>query len=158
MWLTAGLLLVAVFSAAITWHLRRTLYRRQKAAELLEIVSLQSVWIEAQQSTNVFALEEPDENAPLQSIVDITQRWFPELSLQAQALAEAQGRLVEFSNTQKILRHEDTEAWLESDHEMQFARLWREHTGALNALTAKLEVVAGIQSGQAERTINQLAS
>lgn len=71
--------------------------------------------------------------------------WFPKLAagmLQVQAQHE---QLVEFlrqRQQQVLLRLQDPELWLKSDHDRQYMALWREHRLAVHRLADRLRLVA----------------
>jgi hypothetical protein len=146
-WLAAGLAAAAVASALITRHLRWRLARRARAVELLDALASYTGWIAAQRRAVFFQGDSQDGDSPLQQVRAIQRGWFPELWDEMAELFEVHARLVDFLWTQQMLRLKDAEAWLESDHDAGFMRLWRLHREAAHAVGGKLKAVAGDGDG-----------
>jgi len=143
-WLAAGLVLIAITSAAITRHLRRRVERRVKAAELLDALARYSGWVTAQRRVVLLQGAPQDGDLPLQEFCVIQQRWFPELSEEMAQLLAVHAGLVDFLRAQQTLRLKDTEAWLESDPDSRFVEFWRSHRHAVHATGEKVRLVAGV--------------
>ncbi len=144
LWLTAGLVLVAIASAVVARRLRLALQRRLKAAELLDALDRYSDWVAAQRRTAFFQ-GDIQKDSPLEQVRALRQHWFPELSGEAAELFAVHARLIDFLWGQQQLRQRDPEAWLVGDHEAKFAELWHQHLLSVWAAAAKLELVAGAQ-------------
>ena len=73
----------------------------------------------------------------------IQREWFPGLSWETAELLDVHARLIDFLWTQQMLRVTDAEAWLDSDHDTRFLRLWGLHRDAAQAARVKLNELAG---------------
>ena len=144
LWLAAGLLAIAAFSASITQRLRLRVLRRLKAAQVLDALARYSDWVAAQGRTPFFQGDAHDEDSPLQEVRVLRRQWFPELSNEAAEIFAVHARLIDFLWTQQMLRVSDPEAWLESDYDSQFLDLWRLHLRAVQEIAEKLRLVAGV--------------
>ena len=143
-WLAAGLVLIAVASAAIARHLRVRVLRRAKAAQLLDALATYTGWIEAQRRAAYFQGEAQDGGSPLQDVRTIQRDWFPELSEEAAQLFEVHAHLIDFLWAQQMLRLKDADAWFESDPDARFMQLWRSHRSAAQAAAERLKGLVGV--------------
>lgn len=143
LWLAGGLLAIAIISAGIARHLRQRLLRRMRAARMLDALARYSEWVAAQRRTAFFQGDVREQDSPLQEVHRIGQQWFPELSAQSAEIFAVHARLLDFLWTQQMLRLNDPEAWLESDHDGRFMELWRLHLRAIHGTVEKLKLVAG---------------
>lgn len=151
-WLAAGLALIAVASAAIAQHLRLRALRRIKASQLLDSLATYTDWIAGQGRAAFFEGATQEGESPLQDVRNIQHEWFPELSEETTRLFEVHARLIDFLWAQQVLRLRDAEAWFESDHEVRFIELWREHRQAAQAAAVKLKEISGAPERGAEET------
>jgi hypothetical protein len=142
-WITAGLALIAIASAAIARYLRLRVLRRASAAQLLEALATYSDWIATQRRAAFFQGDAQQGESPLQDVRHLQRDWFPELSAEIAQLFEVHAQLIDFLWAQQMLRLKDTEAWFESDHDVQFMQLWRLHRDAAQAAAEKLKALAG---------------
>jgi hypothetical protein len=148
LWLGAGLAIIAVISAAITRHSRLRVMRRLKAQELLDALPHYSEWMAVQRGS-AFLLADMQDASALSEMAATQEYWFPELSGEMACLFAVHNRVLQLLASQRRLRLQDPEAWLELDHEAGFTELWREQLGAMHALAEKLRPVAG--AGEAAR-------
>lgn len=139
-WLAAGLAAAAVASAAITRRLRLRVLRRARAVDLLDALARYCGWVAAQQHGYVFEGGAQGDEPALHEVRAIQREWFPELADDVAQLLEVHGRMIDFLWAQQVLRLRDTEAWLESDYEARYARLWQSHRIAADALAGKLDL------------------
>lgn len=149
-WLAAGLVAIALVSAAITRHLRLRVACRANAAQLLDALASYSGWVAAQRRVAFFQGDAQGEDSPLHEVRAIQQSWFPELSEETAQLLAAHAGLIDFLWAQQMLRLRDAEAWLESDHEARFMAFWRLHRHAVHAIGEKLKLVAGVMDEELE--------
>lgn len=133
--LAAGLLLVALVSAGLTWLMRR----REQALVLMEALNRHAVWVTAQRGGLVLDLRREEADAALQLASSVQSRWFRRLAPEFGALMAIDQRIEGFLLHQQRLRQSDPEAWLESDHDERFMALWREYLAAMEQLTARLQ-------------------
>lgn len=141
--LAAGLAIVAALSAAITLHVRWRALRRVMAGQLLEALAAYTAWVAAQRGAAFFEGDSRDGGSALRDVRRIQRDWFPELSGEAAELFDVHARLIDFLWSQQLMRMTDAEAWLDSDHELRFAQLWRLHREAARLAGDKLELLAG---------------
>lgn len=139
-WLAAALLAAAIASAAITRQLRQRVWRRARAQDLLDALARYCGWIAAQQNVYFFESGAQGEEPTLHEVRAIQREWFPELADDMAQLLDVHARMIHFLWAQQVLRLRDTEAWLESDHDARYARLWQAHRMAADALADKLEL------------------
>lgn len=139
-WLAAGLVAVAVASAALTAQLRLRMLRRERAAALLDALARYCGWIAAQQPAYFFEGGAQGEARALHDVRVIQREWFPELADDVAQLLEVHARMIDFLWAQQALRLRDAEAWLELDHGARYERLRQEHRVAAAALVEKLEL------------------
>ena len=143
LWLAAGLVIVAVISALISRNLRLRVMRRLKATEMLDALARYSEWVAAQRGTLLFHGQVRDDSGALREVRTIAQQWFPELSAYALQVFAAHQSLLDFLSAQQVLRQQDPEAWLESDHDAGFLEQWRQHLLAVHLIADKLMLVSG---------------
>ncbi|MBL0422939.1 hypothetical protein JI739_21565 [Ramlibacter sp. AW1] len=139
LWLSVGLLLVAIASGLIT----RTLRRREQALALAEALARHSVWVAAQRSRIELELRREEADAALRQARRVQGRWFPRLASELAEVLEIDRRIENFLVAQHRLRIDDPEAWLESDHDERFMALWREYLVTVERVTEKLKRVTG---------------
>lgn len=139
LWLLAGLLVVALVSASLTWLMRR----REQALVLAEALSRHAVWVATQRSKVALELQREEADAALLQARAVQSRWFPGLAPEFRALLEVDRRLDGFLARQHALRLSDPEAWLESDHDEHYLLLLREYLHALDRLTERLGRMTG---------------
>lgn len=142
-WLAAGLAIVAALSAAITRQVRWRALRRLKAEQLLEALAAYTSWVAAQRGAAYFEGDGRDGDSPVREVRRIQREWFPELSGETAELLDVHARLIDFLWTQQVLRLNDAEAWLDSDHDGRFDQLWRLHREAVRSAEDELELLAG---------------
>jgi hypothetical protein len=150
LWLMAGLLVIAMISAAITQHLNRRVMRRIKGVELLDALARYCDWVSGQRRTLFFEALVQEDAGALQEIRALRDEWFPDLAQEVAVLVAAHEKFVAFLRAQRQQRLQDAEAWLEADHDAAFNGLWRNHLLAAQALAAKLELA--VQTAQPLRT------
>lgn len=141
--LAAGLLLVALVSAGITWLMRR----REQALVLMEALNRHAVWVAAQRGGLALDLRREEADAALQVASAVQSRWFRRLGPEFGSLMAIDQRIEGFLLHQQRLRYDDPEAWIESDHDGQFMALWREYVVAMEALTIRLRRATGERTG-----------
>ena len=139
LWLAVGLALTAIASAIITLRLRWCETRRLKGAELLDALGRYSEWVAAQ-GRGVFFQADTREttDAALQELGAVQQRWFPDLSREAEEIFRVHRHLIAFLLSQRSLRLRDPEGWLESDQDAGYVLLWQQHCWAVQAMEQKL--------------------
>lgn len=140
--LLAGLVLAAAVSAAITWHLRRRELRREHALVLAQALTRYAAWVAAQRGNPGLG---PQRELADHALLDASRaqgRWFPQLRDDLSGLLEADRQLERFVHQQQQLRISDAEAWLESNHEIRFARLLRQQDEAIERILQRLEGAA----------------
>lgn len=142
LWLALALVAIGIASALITRHLRRRELRRVAAEEMLDALARYSEWMALQRRAVAFQDEPRGPQAPLEQARALGSRWFPELSAGLVELMAVHASLVEFLWGQQLLRLQDPEAWLESDHDRRFMELWRQHRLAVHRLADRLRLVA----------------
>jgi hypothetical protein len=140
-WLAAGLVIIAIISALIARHLRLRVLRRIKAGELLNALAGYSEWLTAQRSSAFFEGEPPEVELALQELELSMMELFPELAISSRDLFTTHQRLIDFLQAQQVLRLEDPEAWLVSDHDIRFTELWRQHLAVADALAERFKQV-----------------
>jgi hypothetical protein len=143
LWLLAGLLVVALVSASLTGSLHHREARGSTALQLLDALSRYAVWAAAQHRNAGFALRQDVADVALRDARELQTQAFPELALPLDDLLEVDRRLRVFLREQQDLRCADPEAWLESNHQLRLAQLWRSHQAALAALTLLLQEEKG---------------
>jgi hypothetical protein len=141
LWLTAGLVIIAIASALIARHLRQRVLRRVNAPVLLDALARYSDWVGAQRGAVLFQDDAQENGSPLREVLALRQQWFPELRAEGDEMLAMHARLIRFLQTQQQLRLQDPEAWLESDHDARFIELWRQHLQAVQGMTDKLTLV-----------------
>ena len=146
LWLVAGLLVSALASALIVRRLQRNALRQLKAAELLDALARYTQWVSAQGRAVFFHGPTHDRDSALQEIGALQEYWFPDLQREAQELFAVHLRLTRFLRSQQRLRLRDPEAWFESDPDVAFMPLWREHCEAAHELERRLAPAAGAAS------------
>lgn len=139
LWVATALALIAAASGFITRWLKLRELRRGCAEEALEALAGYSEWLAAQRRGFAFH----GDRSPLPVVQRCQQAAFPELAPAMAALLALHARLLDFLWRQQLLRARDPEAWLESDHDRQFMRLWNEHHDAVHALAERLRLRAG---------------
>jgi hypothetical protein len=142
LWLALALIGIAAASALIARHLRVRELRRTRAEEMLDALARYSEWVAAQRRAAAFKGEPPGPQAPLEQARALRSAWFPELSGGMLELLALHEQLLEFLWRQQLLRLQDPELWLESDHDRQFMELWRAHRLAVHRLADRLRLVA----------------
>lgn len=153
LWVVAALIAVALVSATIARNLRLREVRRLQALQLLDALDRYSEWVAGQRRATFFHGESEDEQTPLDEARQIQQGWFPELSGEMVELLGVHNRLLDFLWNQQLLRFKDPERWLESDHDSRFLALWRHHCHALEAVEARLRVLAHVPPPEHERQL-----
>jgi hypothetical protein len=141
LWLVAGLVIVAIMSAVVVRHLRLRVLRRVKSAELLDALARYAEWVAAQRAA-VSEADAPEDTA-LGEVRALAQEWFPELSTETEKIFALHSQFIVLLSDQRLLRQRDPEAWLESDHDVQFMELWRSQLSAVQTAALKLEEVVG---------------
>lgn len=155
LWLVAGLVIIAIASAFITWRLRRSVMRRVKAVELLDALGRYSEWVAAQRGSLLFQGDLQENASALTEVRAIAQQWFADLAAPAAQVFAVHTRLVEFLSAQQALRLQDPEAWLESDLDLRFLEQWREHVVAVQRMAQQLRLVCDpAQAGQEPQRIS----
>ena len=143
LWLAVGLLLTAIASGVITWQFRRRAARVLMAAEMLDALARYTEWVAAQGRVLFFQADlEGTTDGALQELQAVQREWFPELRSEADRLLTLHGRLVSFLLSQRKLRRQDPEAWLESDQDSGYLELWREHCETVQAMEVRLAPAA----------------
>ena len=155
LWLVAALIAVALVSATIARGLHTREVRRLKAVELLDALTRYSDWVAAQRRVTFFHGESDDSEWPLEEARHIKQGWFPELAGDMVEILIVHNRLIDFLWNQQLLRLKDPEGWLDSDHDMRFLELWRQHRYAVEGVQIKLRALAHMQ--EPEQDGHQLA-
>jgi len=155
LWLVAALIAIALVSATIARSLRLREVRRLKALELLDALDRYCEWVAAQRRAIFFQGESEDAETPLEEARHIMQGWFPELAGDMVEILIVHSRLVDFLWNQQLLRLKDPERWLESDHDIRFLELWRQHRYAIEGVQIKLRPLAHAQ--EPEHDEHQLA-
>jgi hypothetical protein len=140
-WLAAGLLVMALASAAIARQARLRLARRAKAEELLDALARYSGWVTAQRGTAFFEGGPQEGESPLREVRAIQEQWFPQLCEETAQLLLLHARIIGFLRAQHALRLKDAEAWLESDHDQRLMTLWRLHRHAVHAAADRLKLL-----------------
>jgi len=143
LWLTAGLLIIALVSGLITRHFRRSVMRQLKAVELLDALSRYSEWVAAQRRNLLFQGDVQENASALAEVRLVVRQWFPELAAASSQVFAVHTRLVQFLSSQQALRLQDPEAWLESDHDVRFLEQWRELDVAVERLAQELRLLWG---------------
>lgn len=138
LWLAAGLLFAAAASAAISRHMRRRIARRAKAVQALDALARYCQWVAAQRRAMFFAGDCNGPDAPLKELQAIRREWFPDLSTEGEEVLSQHARLIDHLWAQQLMRTQDPEGWLESDHDAAFVALWREHVAACDAFAGRL--------------------
>lgn len=141
LWLVAGLAIIAVVSAFISWHLRRRVLRQLNATRLLDALARYSNWVAGQRSAILIQDDTQDWGGALEEVLALRQPWFPELRAEADQLFVVHSRLVHFLGAQQAMRLRDPEAWLELDRDSRFTDFWRQHLRAVQAMSQKLRLV-----------------
>jgi hypothetical protein len=152
LWLAAGLVVTAAVSAVIAWRLRRRVMRRVKSAELLDALSRHTEWVAAQHRALLLQGGARTDDTPLEEVRAISAQWFPELRADTRRLLAVDSHLKAFLRTQQRLRSQDAEAWLDSDYDIRFVALWREHLAATEPIVGKLPGLAGLPEAPARRS------
>lgn len=140
--LLAGVLLAAAVSAAITWHLRRQELRREHALVLGQALTRYASWVAAQRGGAGLG---PQRDLADRALLDASRaqgRWFPQLRDELSGLLAADRELEGFVHRQRQLRISDPEAWLESNHEIRFARLLRQQDETVERILQRLDGAA----------------
>jgi hypothetical protein len=75
-------------------------------------------------------------------LCELQQHCFPELAAPAREMLAIHQGLIEFMRAQDVLRRNDAEAWLESDHDARFMELWRQHQAVTLAVISELDAFA----------------
>ncbi|HZY19017.1 MAG TPA: hypothetical protein VFE82_11085 [Ramlibacter sp.] len=143
LWLLGALALIALGSALITRHLRLREWRRQGAEDALEALARYCEWLAEQRRSAGFSLQRPGPADALAQLRSLQQARFPQLAPAMVQLLAVHARTLDFLWRQQLLRLNDPEAWLESDHDGRFMALWREHRAAVHALADLLRERAG---------------
>ncbi len=137
--LLVGLLLAAVLSGVMVRRVRLRVTQRSKALRLLAALGRYALWPAALRGP--LAEDMPDDlgdapsRAALAEVQALQARGFPQAEPQMARLRQADAALREFLQTQQALKLRDTEAWLESDHEMRLDGLCERLQDAIEALT-----------------------
>jgi hypothetical protein len=143
LWLAVGLVLSAALSAAITAHLRMRELRRFQAVQLREALAQYSQWIFSQRHAAFFDADIQEAGTSfVRELCELQQHCFPELAAPAREMLAIHQGLIEFMRAQDVLRRNDAEAWLESDHDARFMELWRQHQAVTLAVISELDAFA----------------
>lgn len=145
LWLVAALIAIALVSATIARGLRLREVRRLKALELLAALDRYSQWVAAQRCASFFQGEGEHADTPLEEARQIERGWFPELAGDMVEILIVHNRLLDFLWNQQLLRLQDPERWLESDHDSRFLELWRQHRHAIEGVRLKLRSPANVR-------------
>jgi hypothetical protein len=144
LWLAGGLIVIALISALITRHLRRSVIRRLKAVELLDALGRYSEWVAAQRRNLLFQGDVQEDASAMAEVRAIVRQWFPDLAAASAQVLAVHTRLVAFLSSQQALRLQDPEAWLESDHDVRFLEQWRELDVAVERMAQELRLLRDI--------------
>lgn len=149
--LGAALLVIAVASGLIAWHLRRA-QRRWQAIALLDALARLTDWLAAQGRAVCFQAAAAPCDASLDAIRTVQHEWFPELDAPATALFAVHRRLAELLRMHERLRTDDPEAWLDGACDAAFMALWREHCAIVQAMERSLLAAARTASPLRQHT------
>lgn len=109
---------------------------------MLDALASYSEWVAAQRRAVAFKGEPQGPDAPLEQARALGLALFPELAAGMLELLAQHEQLVNFLWRQQLLRLQDPELWLESDHDGRFMALWREHRLAVHRLADRLRLEA----------------
>ena len=152
LWLIAGLMLAALASVLIVRWLQWRALRALKAIELLDALARYTEWVSAQGRAVFLHGPTHDRDSALQELGALQEHWFPGLQPQAQDLFAVHIRLTRFLRSQQRLRLRDPEAWFESDPDVAFMPLWREHCRAARELELGLAPAVSFNAAMAGLT------
>jgi hypothetical protein len=140
LWLAAGLAVSAAVSAALTAHLRLRELRRFQAAQLRSALAQYSQWIHSQRHAAFFDADiQAVGTAFVRELCMLQQHCFAELAGQAHEILVIHEGLIAFMQAQDVLRRQDAEGWLESDHDARFMELWRQHQAVTQSVIGELD-------------------
>ena len=149
LWLAVALTAVAVAGAWVAKRSRMRQLRREKAGEMLDVLSRYAAWMALQRHALCRPSDSHETEVALGEACALAQGWFPELSDDMIELYRVHNRLADFLARHRARRMRSAGTTLESGHDTAFKLLWNDHRTAVQMMVTKLRVLAQCAAGTA---------